>query len=82
MTSSGARTRSEAVLVFGESVNDSQSIQHLLIAANASLASRVRAVRRPISLTRAAKPDVVRNWVDDLDRTVRAFESTAAASRR
>jgi len=58
---SGARLNRGAVLVFGESVNDSQSIMHLLIGANASLAGRVRSLRRPVSLTREAKPNAVRD---------------------
>ncbi len=63
------------MLVFGESVNDSQSITHLLIGANASLADRVRSLRRPVSLTRDAKPNAVRDWVNELRRTVQAFEA-------
>lgn len=73
-----SRTRANkqgAVLVFGESVNDSESIRHLLIAANASLAGRVRRLRRPVSLTRNAKPNAARDWVNELRRTVLAFEA-------
>jgi hypothetical protein len=36
---------------------------------------RVRPLRRPVSLTRDAKPNAVRDWVDELRRTVRAFEA-------
>ncbi|MGH3834663.1 MAG: hypothetical protein ACRDSF_03005 [Pseudonocardiaceae bacterium] len=75
MTSSFRPNKKGAVLVFGESVNDSQSILHLLIGANVSLAGRVRSVRRPVSLTRDAKPNTVRDWVNELRRTVRAFEA-------
>jgi len=75
MTSSARQKKQGAVLVFGESVNDSQSILHLLIAANASLAGRVRSLRRPVSLTRQAKPNAVRDWGDELRRTVQAFEA-------
>jgi hypothetical protein len=75
MTSSSRPNKQGAVLVFGESVNDSQSILHLLIAANASLAGRVRSLRRPVSLTREAKPDVIRDWVGELRRAVHAFEA-------
>lgn len=75
MTSSPRPNKKGAVLVFGESVNDSQSILHLLIGANESLASRVRSLRRPVSLTRDAKLNAVRDWVDELRRTVQAFEA-------
>ncbi len=75
MTSSPRPNKQGAVLIFGESVNDSQSILHLLIAANASLAGRVRSLRRPVSLTRDAKPNTVRDWVDELRGTVHAFEA-------
>lgn len=75
MTSGPRPNKKGAVLVFGESVNDSQSIMHLLIGANAPLASRVRPLRRPVSLTRDAKPNAVRDWVDELRRTVQAFEA-------
>lgn len=75
MTDSARPNKQGAVLVFGESVNDSQSITHLLIGANASLAGRVRSLRRPVSLTREAKPNAVRDWVDELRRTVQAFEA-------
>lgn len=75
MTSSARQSKPGSVLVFGESVNDSQSIRDLLIAANAVLAGRIRPLRRPASLTREAKPDAVRDWVDELWRTVQAFEA-------
>ncbi len=75
MTSGPRPNKQGAVLVFGESVNDSQSILHLLIAANASLAGRVRSLRRPVSLTREAKPDAIRDWVGELRRAVHAFEA-------
>jgi hypothetical protein len=75
MTSSPRPNKKGAVLVFGESVNDSQSILHLLIGANALLAGRIRSVRRPVSLTRDAKPNAVRDWVNELRRTVHAFEA-------
>ncbi|MGH3913946.1 MAG: hypothetical protein ACRDTC_11150 [Pseudonocardiaceae bacterium] len=75
MTSSARQNKQAAVLVFGESVNDSQSIMHLLIGANASLTGRVRSLRRSVSLTREAKPDAVRDWVDELRRTIQAFEA-------
>lgn len=77
MTNSRRPNQQRAVLVFAESVNDSQSIMHLLIGANASLARRIRSLRRPMSLTREAKPDAIRDWVDELRRTVDAFESNA-----
>lgn len=73
------RTRREAsssVLVFGEDLHDSKSIAALLVAANPRLDRRVKAVPRPTSLTRDAKPDTVRDWVDELSRTVRGYKAT------
>ncbi len=67
---------SGTVLVFGESINDSASIHKLLIAANAALDGRVKALPRPISLNRHAKWPAVRNWVDELHRAIRGFEAT------
>ena len=75
MTSNARQKNDGAVLVFGESVNDSKSIMHLLIAANASLSHRVHARPRPMSLTREAKPDAVRSWADELQLAVRAFKA-------
>lgn len=68
-----ARHPRGTVLVFGENVNDSRSIRELLLAANTSLDERrVKALPRPMSLTREAKPDAVRKWVGQIDRAVRA----------
>jgi len=73
---SPGRSRAAVVLVFGESINDSTSIAHLLVAANPALAGRVRARPRPTSLTRDARPPAVRSWVADLRRAVLAAEAT------
>lgn len=70
-----ASDRPGLVLVFGENYNDSQSIGHLLIHANPRLAGRVKALPRPTSLTRQAKGQAVRNWVTELDRTIRGYEA-------
>lgn len=63
------------VLVFGENYNDSQSIGHLLVHLNPRLVGRVRPLPRPTSLTRQAKAHAVRNWVTELDRTIRGYEA-------
>lgn len=64
------------VLVFGESLNDSDAIRHLLIALNPALDRRVRAVPRPVSLTRGAGVSAVRDWVVDIGKTIRATEAS------
>jgi hypothetical protein len=71
-----ARPGTNLVLVFGESLHDARSIEHLLIAANPALERRVAARPRPTSLTRSAGANVVRDWVDELRRTVAAYEAT------
>lgn len=70
--------RGGLVLVFGESLNDSKSLAHLLVAANPDLDRRVRPLPRPTSLTRDAGQKAVRDWVDDLRRTVTGFRSAGA----
>lgn len=74
--SSFRNCRAGIVLVFGESINDSTSIAHLLVAANPNLSGRVHARPKPVSLTREAKLPAVRSWVADLRRAVRATEAT------
>lgn len=73
---SSGRPRASVVLVFGESINDSTSIAHLLVAANPTLDGRVRPRPKPSSLTRQAKPPAVRSWVADLRSVVLATEAT------
>jgi hypothetical protein len=63
------------ILVFAESLNDSKSIASLLVAANGGLSRRVIAAPRPVSLTRTAGPDAVRDWVGELRRTVTAYKA-------
>jgi hypothetical protein len=62
-------------LIFAESLNDSKSIASLLVAANERLSRRVIPVPRPVSLTRTAGPDAVRDWVGELRRTVTAYKA-------
>lgn len=62
------------ILIFGENLHDSRSIEHLLLAANNKLERRVKALPRPVSLTRDAGTPAVRDWVKELRRTVLAFE--------
>jgi len=69
------RRSPSSVLVFAEDLHDSRSIAHLLVAANAALDRRVVAVPRPTSLTRSAGPAKVRDWVDELRRTVRGYQA-------
>lgn len=64
------------VLVFGESLNDSRSVRELVLAANHQLLpDRVKALPKPMSLTREAKPGAVERWVDQLERAVRAHQA-------
>lgn len=72
----GAAARRAVVLVFGESINDSKSVEHLLVAANPHLAGRVRARPTPTSLTRHARLPAVRNWIGELRNVVRATQAT------
>ncbi|MGH3564648.1 MAG: hypothetical protein ACRDRH_01165 [Pseudonocardia sp.] len=59
------------MLVFGENLNDSQRIRELLLTAKTSLGERrVKALPKPISLTREATHDAVRRWVSQLDKAV------------
>lgn len=70
-----------SILVFGENRNDSRSVRELLLAANATLDERrVKALPKPMSLTRDAKPDAVRKWVDQLDKAVRGHQATGPVS--
>jgi hypothetical protein len=64
-----------AVLVFGESRNDSDSIAALVLSANPRLQGRVRALPRPTSLTRTAGTAAVRRWVDEIEMAIRAHEA-------
>lgn len=73
---SPGRPRASVVLVFGESINDSTSIAHLLVAANPALDGRVRPRPKPTSLTCQARPPAVWSWVADLRSVVRATEAT------
>ncbi len=72
---SSGRTRPAVILVFGESINDSASIAHLLVAANPALNGRVRPLPRPASLTREARPPAVATWVAKLRRAVLAAKA-------
>ena len=64
-----------AVLVFGESRNDSDSIATLVLSANPRLQGRVRALPRPTSLTRTAGAAAVRRWVDEIEMAIRGHEA-------
>jgi hypothetical protein len=76
--SQSRRNRSATVLLFGENLHESRSIEHLLIAVNPGLERRVKAVPRPVSLTRGAGRESVRDWVGELRRTVRGFTGAGA----
>jgi hypothetical protein len=73
--SHAGRSGRGAVLVFGESRNDSDAVAELVLAANPRLAGRVRALPRPTSLTRSAGAHPVRRWVSEIARAVRAHEA-------
>lgn len=66
--------RTPVVLLFGENLNDSESIRHLLAHASPELARRLRARPRPMSLTHGAGRDAVRRWIDELSGVVRSME--------
>ena len=71
-----ARHTGGAVLVFGENRNDAQSVKELLVAANPGLdPRRIKALPRPMSLTREAKPPAVRRWVDEIAVAIRAHRA-------
>ena len=70
-----ARAGRGAVLVFGESRNDSDAVAELVIAANPRLAGRVRSLPRPTSLTRTAGAHPVRRWVTEIAKAVQAHEA-------
>ena len=70
-----ARAGRGAVLVFGESRNDSGAVAELAIAANPRLAGRVRSLPRPTSLTRTAGAHPVRRWVTEIAKAVQAHEA-------
>lgn len=73
------RSRLPQVLVFAESLNDSKSIAHRLVAVNVRLDRRVKAVPRPTSLTRGAGPLAVRDWVDEVRRAVEGYRRAGTA---
>lgn len=64
--------RKPVVLVFGESINDAQSVAALIQGMRPDLQGRVRARARPTSLTREAGPAAIRSWVSDLRTAVTA----------
>ena len=71
-----ARHSGGTVLVFGENRNDAQSVKELLLAANSELdPRRVKALPRPMSLTKGAKQPAVRRWVDELAAVIRAHRA-------
>lgn len=64
------RRRKPVILVFGENLNDSQSVSALLIHAQPNLVGRVEARPRPTSLARSAGVHSVRRWTDLIERTI------------
>lgn len=69
----GRRTE-PVILIFGENLNDAQSIQHLLAYAEPQIAGRLKSRPKPVSLTRTAKQPAVRRWIDTLSDVVNAME--------
>lgn len=65
--------RRSVVLVFGESINDAQSIATLIQGLRPDLVGRVKPVPRPTSLTRQAGQLAVRNWEAELRSVVTAM---------
>lgn len=72
---SRSSARRSLVLVFGENLNDAQSVATLLVHMEPSLRGRVRPRPRPTSLTRDAGSGAVRTWAEQLRRTVAAVEA-------
>lgn len=68
------RRQEAVILVFGENLNDADSIKSLLAHAQPDLARRLRSRPRPVSLTRTAKGPAVRKWIDELAGVVAATE--------
>jgi len=69
------RHRGGDILIFAESLNDSQSIAELVLAVNPALGGRVRPRPRPTSLTRQAGTRAVARWVEDIRQAVVAHEA-------
>ena len=66
-----------AVLIFGENRNDALNVKELLLAAHPRLDHRrIKALPRPMSLTKEAKPGAVRRWVDEIAAVVRAYRAS------
>lgn len=70
--------RPPVVLVFGEGTaahgsNDAKALARLLEFVNPGLVPQyaIKAMRRPVSLTRSAKPGSVRNWLSDVENVAR-----------
>lgn len=70
-----SRSKPALILVFGESLNDAQSVVAMILGARPDLRGRVRPVPRPTSLTRDAGPPAVTSWVKNLRSTVAALQS-------
>ena len=68
-------SRGPLVLVYGEDLNDTKSIQHLLRWVDERFGRVVKARKDPQSLQRTAKAKAVDGWVDDLRRAVDGFRS-------
>lgn len=65
------------IMVFGESLNDSQSVRFLLAAQNPGIAvERIQAQPRPSTLQRTAGAPAVRRWITDISKVVRGIEAT------
>lgn len=62
--------RSPAVLVFGESRNDSESVRRLLVGLEPGLDGFLQVTLRPTSLTRDAGPTATTSWVQKLQGAV------------
>jgi hypothetical protein len=74
------------VLIFGEGTgargsNDARALVHLLKLANPDLRDRydIKAMKRPVSLTRTAKRDAVRSWLSDVESVAKAALTDVAA---
>lgn len=74
-------SRRPVVLVFGEGTraagsqgnNDAKALKHLLRFVNSELARTcdIKAMKRPVSLTRTARDNAVRSWLSDVEKVAR-----------
>lgn len=73
--------RRPVVLVFGEDINDAQTVVELVAHVAPSLSGALRPRPRPTSLTRTATASAVRNWIAAIAEAVVATEAAGTPVR-